>query len=95
MFGLLTKMTNILTGAVVGDSEEVGHRRSPLKNGFPQSWITMEGAAAGFSRVFSLVLVSVYDSPIPEEQWATIVPDLELQFCVWRVGFPYNSGHRK
>ena len=54
----------------------------------------MEGAAAGFSRVSSLAFVSVYNSPLPEEQWATIVPDLiELQFCVWRVGFPYNFGH--
>ena len=31
MFSLLTKMTKQLPGAVVGDSEEVGHTRSPLK----------------------------------------------------------------
>ena len=53
----------------------------------------MEGAAAGFSRVSSLAFVSVYNSPISKEQRATIVPDLELQFCVWRFGFPYNFCH--
>ena len=53
----------------------------------------MEGAAAGFSRVSSLAFISVFNSPLPEEQWAAIVPDLELQFCVWRVGFPDIFGH--